>query len=362
MEADMRRKIISLILALLLFSSLIDTASADNSGIYFTATNDTLLDLGSMAVYSGGVAYVPAKLFPTFGVYFLSSDTTAMLYDSKYYVYFDMVKGGCYDSLGASYSTSAIYKNGQVYVPAYWVCAYFNLTYSSITGVGYGDIIRITNGKQVLTNAQFLDAATSLMHTRYNEYFGVNNNATPSPSPSPSSGNDGTQKGTNLSLCFIGLPSKSILDSLDDYYDKACFFVTAEEAASSPDIIRRICGSGHSIGIYCKSSAQTECDAAVNAVFEAAQERPILITSPDSIAKSCQEYAKANGFAYFNPKIAISGSVKYAYMVTSKLQNSKGYVSVEITLDENTEKALPSILQYLSSKSFKVSALHETNV
>lgn len=358
----MKRKIVSVILALLLFCSLIETASADNSGICFTATNDTLLDLGSMAVYSGGAAYVPGKIFTTFGVYFLASDSTAMLYDSKYQVYFDLIKGGCYDSLGASYSSSAIFKSGQVYVPASWVSAYFNLSYSSITGVGYGDVIRITNGKQVLSNSQFLDAATSLMHSRYNDYFGVNNGASPSTSPASTPSNDNTQKGIGISLCFIGLPSKSILDSLDNYNYKACFFVTAEDAQSSPDTIRRICGSGHSLGIYCKSSAQSECDAAVSSIFAAAQVRPILITSPDSISKSCSEYAKTNGFAYFSPKIAISGSVKYAYIVTSKLENVKSYETVSIILDDNTEKALPSIMQFLTSKSFKVTALHETNV
>jgi hypothetical protein len=362
----MKRKIISLVLALLLFSSLIETASADNSGICFSATNDTLQDLGSMAVYSGGAAYVPGKIFTSLSLYFIADDKTAILFDSKSTVTFDLVNGGCSDNLGASYSTTAIYKSGQVYVPASWVCSYFNLKYSPITGIGYGDVIRITNSKAVLSNQQFLDAATSLMHSHYNDYFGVNTTVTPStspsPSPSPTTNTDGTQKAANLSLCFIGLPSKEILDSLDAYSFKACFFVTAEEAKSSPDIIRRICGSGHSIGIYCKSSAQNECVDAVNAIFEAAQERPVLITSHDSISKSCIEYAKANGFAYFSPKILFTGSVKYAYIVTSKLENAKGYVTVSIYLDEYTENALPSILKYVTSKSFKVSALRETNV
>ncbi len=362
----MQRKIISLILALLLFASLIETASADNTGICFIATNDKLLDLGSMAMYSGGTAYVPGKVFTTFGVYYLASDATAMLYDSTHELYFDLSKGSSYDSIGNTFPVSAILKSGQVYVPASWVCRYFSLNYNPITGVGFGDVIRITNGKEVLSNQQFLDAATTTMHSHFNEYFGINNSVTPSPSPSPTynNNNDVTQKGTaaTISLCFIGLPSKSILDSLDSYYYKACFFVTADEARNSPDIIRRICGSGHSIGIYCKTSAQNECDDAVSAIFEAAQERPVLITSPDSISKSCVEYAKANGFAYFNPKIAVTGSVKYAYTVTSKLENAKGYVTVSINIDDSMEKALPSILQYLTSKSFKLLALHETNV
>ena len=364
----MQRKIISLILVLLLCAPLIETASADNSGLCFTATNDTLLELGSMPITANGTVYVPGSIFAKpFGVYYNYFDarSTAMLYNSYKQIYFDLYNGNCTDSNGTTYSASAVYKKGQVYVPLAWICWYFNLDYSYKNGNGYGDLLRIVNGNEVLTNQQFFDAAASLMQSRYNDYFGVNTSVTTTPSPSTpnSSGNNtGTPKSGSISLSFVGIPTANFLNILDSYSLKACFFVTADDANNSPDIIRRICGTGHSIGIYCKSSVKSECDDAVTAIFEAAQKRPILITSPDSIAGNCSDYAKLNGFSYFKPKIEITGSLKYAYAVTSKLENNNGYISLLLNSDTSAEKLLPTILQYINSNGFSVLPLRETNI
>jgi len=363
----MRRKIIALALAALLFVSVIQPAAADTSGLCFTAINDTLLDLGSLAASVNGTIYVPAKIFSSLGVYsssFNDTNDTVMLNNSNLQVYFELKTGRCYNGMGTEYSASAIYKNGQVYVPANWVCYYFGFTFSYISGVGYGDLARISSGKVWLSNQQFLDAATTLMHSRYNEYYGVNNMVAPTPTQPETSPNTSVSipKSTSVSLCFTGIPSATILNSLDSYNYKACFFVTVEEAESSPDIIRRIYGSGHSLGIYCKTSAQSECEAAVSAIFEAAQFRPVLLTSPDSISKSCAVYAAANGFAYFTPKTVIASNVAYSSSVTAKLEHSTGYSTLALTSNENTGKMLSGILQYINAKGISVTALRETNI
>ena len=72
----MRRKIIALALAALLFVSVIQPAAADTSGLCFTAINDTLLDLGSLAASVNGTIYVPAKIFSSLGVYSSSFNDT----------------------------------------------------------------------------------------------------------------------------------------------------------------------------------------------------------------------------------------------------------------------------------------------
>ena len=358
----MKRRIIAVLLVLLIIAPLTVSVSADNSGLCFTATNDTLLDLGSMAAYSGGLLYVPSRVFSTYGVYsnYFESNSTALLYNSSKQIFFELSTGNSYDSSGTYYSVSAIYKNGQVYVPVAWVCSYFGLSYSYISGSGYGDIVRIRNGMEVLTDTQFLDAATSLMKSRYNEYYGTNTPATPTPSqPKPDESPNDT---ANVQLCFIGLPSEKALDSLDTYAAiKVCFFVTADEALNAPDTIRRIYGSGHSIGIYCKNSPESEITSASDAIFEAVQVRPILLTSPTSISKACSEYASANGYAYYRQKISFTDS-KSVKDITSKIESTKGYVSLCITLGDKMNKNLPSILQFLASKHISVLPLLETYI
>jgi len=357
----MHRKILAAILVILVLAPFVQTASADNSGLCYTATNDQLLDIGSMAAYSGGVAYVPAKLFSTFGVYctYFDSSTTAMLYDSNKQVYFNLSSGKTDDGEGTTYTATAIFKNGQIYVPVSWMCTYFGLYYSIIGGNGYGDILRIKNGAEVLSDSDFLDSAKSILRTRYNEYYGTTTPASPSPSPTQ---NGEANNGASISLSFIGLPGDELLDSLDNYSAKVCFFVTAEEVKKAPDTIRRICGSGHSIGIYCVSSPETECDETAELIFEAAQVRPVLVTSPTALSQSLVNYAEENGYAYFKAAIDIPDTVKSSSEITSELKDAEGYSSITISYNEYTEEYLPYVLQYISNKRIAILPLRETLV
>ena len=360
----MHRKIIVFLLIVILVSSVpfVVTASADTSGLCFTATNDNLLELDYMTAFVNGVPYVPAKAFSAFGVYFdyFDSSSTALMYNGTKQIFFELTTGNTKDSYGTTYSVSAVFKYGQVYLPVPWMCKYFGLSYQYITGNGYGDVLRIKNGSEVLTDSQFFDAATFPMRNRYNDYFGKSDPASPTPSPTQST-NPQNDNGS-ASLCFIGLPSEKILDSFDDYAFKACFFVTAEEASASPDIIRRIYGSGHSLGVYCKADPKTECEAAAEIIFEAASFRPTLITSPAAIYQSCVAYAAANGFAYFKPAIEIPIGTKYSTSINSELDDIKGYSSISITLDENTASYIPSVLSFVNSNKIRPMPLLEVSI
>jgi len=358
----MKRRITALILILVLIAATAQPASADSSGLCFTATNDYLLDLSSAAAFVSGTVYIPAKVFSTYGVYFnyFESTSTALLFNGNKEIYFDLLSGNSIDGDGTTQSVSATYKNGQVYVPVAWVCSYFGLEYSYISGNGYGDIVRLKNNKAVLSDSEFLDAAASQLRTRYNEYFGNVTPASPSPSSPVPTGNETNTK--SISLCFIGLPSESMLDVLDNYSASVCFFITAEEAETSPDTVRRICGSGHSIGIYCKNVPKTECEAASDIIFEAAQLRPVLITSPAAIANNCSDYAEANGYAYLKPTLEIPDTAKNAVSVTSKFEGLEGFTSISIFVTEESAKFLPFVLQLASSNNIRLLPLIETYI
>ena len=358
----MKRRITALILILVLIAASVQPASADSSGLCFTATNDYLLDLSSKAAFVSGTTYIPAKVFSTYGVYFnyFESTSTAMLYNGNKEIYFDLISGNSYDSSETPQSVSATFQYGQVYVPVAWVCSYFGLNYSYINGNGYGDVVRLKNSKAVLTDSQFLDAATTQMRTKYDEYFG---NVTPvSPTPSSPSPTDNETNTKSVSLCFIGLPSDSMLDVLDNYSASVGFFITAEEAESSPDTVRRICGSGHSLGIYCETAPETECEAASDIIFEASQLRPILITSPAALADSCSDYAETNGYAYFEPSIEIPITAKNAISVTSEFESLEGFSAISLFITEDSVKFLPYVLQRASSDNIKLLPLIETYI
>jgi len=357
----MKRKITVAIIGALLLVLFIQAALADDSGLCFTATNDKLLGLNFKTEAVSGVSYVPATAFSPFVSYsYFTSDSVAMLFTANKQIFFNLTNGNSYDSNENYYSVSATIKNGQVYVPVNWVCNYFGLSYSFISGYGYGDVLRIKNGAEVLSDSEFLDAASSLMLKYKNEYYGVMQSPAPSPSPSPSDDSSIDMKSASASICFIGIPSKEMLDSLDNYSAKVCFFVTSDEVSKSPDIVRRICGSGHSIGIYCTASPESECQNTSDMIFDAAQIRPVLITSPADLEQSAVAFGNDNGYAYFKPVIEISDTIKSSTDITSKLEKLSGYTSILIPLTEKAEDYIPGILHFLSKEKINVLPLLET--
>ncbi len=351
-----------IILIAVLIAASVQPASADSSGLCFTATNDYLLDLGSMVSFVSGTAYVPAKVFSNFGVYYtyFESDFTAELYNGNKEIFFNLKSGNSYDSSYNTQSVSATYKNGQVYVPVAWVCTYFGISYSYINGNGYGDVVRLKNSKAVLSDSLFFDAATTQIRARYDEYFGNVTPVSPTPSVQPSANNEAGAK--SMALCFIGMPSENMLDILGNYSASVCFFVTAEEVESSPDTIRRICGSGHSLGIYCKTAPETECKATSDLIFEAAQYRPVLITSPAGISKACLDFAAINGYAYFKPEIEVPATAKNSASVTSEFEGFEGFSSISLFVTEDSEKFLPFVLQLAASDKIRILPLTETMI
>ncbi len=357
----MKRRIIVLSLCLLLLLPMAQTALADSTGICFTATNDTLLSLSAMTVYISGAAYVPASVFAPFGVYmsYFESKSTAMLYNATKQIFFELTTGNSYDSAETTYSVSATLKNGQVYVPVGWMCGYFGLSYSLIPGNGNGDVMRIKNGSQYLTDTVFLEAASSSMRTQYNEYYGKTDPGSPQASQNVKPPDAGL---ASLSLSFLGLPEDGLLNNLVSYGVKACFFLTAEEAAQSPDLIRTLISAGHNVGIYCVLEAESECESAADLIFEATQTRPTLLYSTPAIAPEAEEYAKTGGYAYFTPALTLSESTLSASFVLTKLEDVSAYTSLLIPANENAETYLPTLLQFITSRRITMLPLRETLV
>lgn len=357
----MKRRIITLFLCLLLLLPMAQAALADSTGVCFTATNDDLQPLSAMTVYISGAAYVPASVFSAFGVYmsYFESKSTAMLSNASKLIFFELTTGNSYDSADQTYSVSAAFKNGQVYVPVAWMCGYFGLSYSLIPGNGNGDIMRIKNGSQYLTDSVFLEAASTSMRIQYNEYYGKTTPASPQPSQSVKPSDPGA---ASLSLSFLGLPEAALLDNLASYGVKACFFLTAEDAAQSPELIRTLIGAGHNVGIYCAYAVESECASAAELIFEAAQTRPTLLYSASAIAQEAEEYAKADGYAYFTPAYTLSESAVSASTILAGLEDISGYTSLLIPANENAKGYLPSILQFTAGRRITVLPLRETLV
>lgn len=352
-----------LIFALLLAVPL-SVAGADSSGVCFTATNDKLQLLSLRTVYVGGMAYVPYTIFSYFGVSanYFSSENVAMLNVGSNQVIFYLNDGTCVDGNGTSYPISATSLNGTVYVPAN-TGTFFGLSNTLIAGNGNGDVLRIKNGSQSLSDSEFLDAASSLMESRYAEYFGTPATTpipeiTPTPEPSESQEIDGG----DVYLNFIGLPSSKLLDILRNNSVDACFFLTADDAAVDPDLVRRLIGEGNTVGVYCSAEPGNSCEKAAEAIQEAAFCRPTIMTTSQPENESHTAYAKSNGFAFYTPSKIITADVKDASAITLSLPKTHSVSDFCFYIGENTEAMLPMILQYLKSNGYEALPLLETSL
>lgn len=276
-------------LAFLLLSGI--PAAADEK-LGFISINDTLPpELINGAISYGGLTYVPYYTFSNYGLgvsyTYFSFGSTAELYTRDRQLFFELTSGKTYDGDGTDYSGAAILRSGAVYLPLGLVCRFFDhISYSYIAGNEYGSILRITTGDVVLSDAEFLQAARTLMSTYYADYnsrpvetdppAGVVGTPEPMPArPTPAPAEE-THEGEKLTLSFSGAPTAETLDALDRYGVKTCFFLSVEEIPADPDALRRALGAGHTLGIRCGGDP-AEFSAAAALLFEAAKETTILI-------------------------------------------------------------------------------------
>ena len=144
------------------------------SEVYFTAVNEQLLDLNSetMPFLYGGVWYVSSRLFEgtDLGVNYarIYNANQAMLYNAKIDLRFDLDTQTTTDRNGKSYNGYAIERGGVIFFPLPLVCSSFGLRWSK-TETETVPLIRVTSSSAVLTDREFVDAA-SQMRARYNEY------------------------------------------------------------------------------------------------------------------------------------------------------------------------------------------------
>ena len=335
-------------------------AGADSTGVYFTAVDDNVLDLSLGPVFIGGSPYVPWTVFGRLGITtsYFDSANSAMLSVGSNQIIFDLNDGTCYDADGVTYPLSAASRNGTIYVPA-WTGIIFGLTYSYISGIGYGDVVRIKSGANVLSDSDFIDAAATLMRSMYNAYFGTPETQKPeSPSPSPSESDKPENEGGNVAISFIGIPDEELLKVLSDYGVYACFFLTAEQAEENGDLLRRAFGEGHTLGAYC--STEKELDEACRAIQNAVFVRPTMAASAD--ADAIKAAAEEKGFALYEPQMLYNSSVKDPSVINLSLPGDGKACNILLTCGENTKELVSSVLSYMAANKYTSVCLRETDI
>lgn len=357
----MKKRLFILALCLCLLLAAMPTTAFADSKLAFISINDTLPpELINCFTYYGGIIYVPAWIFASygFGIYFsyVADTSTASLYNGSGTLSFDLSTGNTYDESGNQYTLSGIMWGGSVYVPLSYVSSYFGgFSYSTIS-TAYGTVLRIKDSRVVLSDAEFLKPAMDLLKQYYNAYNKDADNGGAEESPEPDSGSD--RQGVDVLLSFTGLPGEEELALMEQYGIKSCFFLTAEQVRQDTDRVRRLAGQGHRLGIMWQGDEESFRETAA-LIFEASRVATVMLSSGEADAGLCAGFAAENSLVYFQPDIeALYGPEDDTspYTITSSIELTSGDEAIAVLLNcgEDMAETLNIVFNYLTINKFDI--------
>lgn len=287
----MKKRVLSCLCALLLCLGLLSPSAFVNAAgdPYFMAVNDTLLSLENqyIPILINGQYYVPYTvldrsatginlgIFPIYNTIL----NTLQIYNLEQVITFDLTAGTCTDRNGSSLSARAVTRNGQIYVPARFVCDYFGLS-CSVRSTTYGPMVRICSSAAFLNDSRFVELAQMMMEDRLKEWRKDQSAeeepvAEPTPTPTPAvtpsapSTPGGKDPETDKSHVRTYLAFRveqadkleMLLGRLEQYQVRALFFFPAEDLADYDDAVRTVLCMGHAVGLLSDGTTAQEVAA-----------------------------------------------------------------------------------------------------
>ncbi|MPM85536.1 hypothetical protein SDC9_132617 [bioreactor metagenome] len=369
----------------MLVLALLVSSAAAAEDVYFLSLNDTLSPLTAdlIPIRINNLIYVPSGMFDrvqtgvNLGVYFGQdkATSTATLYSREKTLIFDINGGYAYDSTrSVYYAYRAVIRNGRTYMPAFSICQFFGLEYSALS-TDYGPLIRIKSGQVWLTDAVFVSSAATLMRDRLNEYLqsqaspGASSTPVPSASPTPSSSPSGGDKSdvtVYLAMTVDGEAGlEQVLDLLDAQWAPVLFFFRPDQLAEHDDLVRRILGSGHLIGLWPQGETLEELEGEINQgnrlLERIARQRTytVLVRGSDSL----RGQLSADGYACWLENVdgrinGRSGAALYS-AVMGEISAKKALAKVLLD-DSISPTTLSRLLRQLSADRYELAPAVET--
>lgn len=382
----MRKKLLALLCAAVLCLCLIPGSHAATGVIYFTAVNDRLLPLSgdSMPMTYNGTLYVPYTMFDanTTGINlgvscsYSSSGNTLTIYNLRKMLVYDLDEGNSRDQhSGEIFSSQAITRNGLVYVPLGFTCDFFGLNRSN-TITQYGNLIRVTNSSAVLNDAEFIDAGSSWMASRLREYLQSISEPVPSTDPEPSQSvspdpdpepDPGAADRVYLAFrCQTGEAAGEILDTLDQYGYHAVFFLSPDFLAEHSDLVRRMMGSGHSVGLALDGqdadTVLAQLEEGRQLLADTVHAYTYMVCADPAVTEALEQ----TGCLCWQTRVSAipeedTGAATLAANTLYAISRRSG--SIRVTMDDSSvsAQALPSILRQLRADSYEILQAVETD-
>lgn len=374
----MRRVKACFMAAVLCLSLLLSPALAAEE-VYFTGVNDQLLRLTdeTMPMWVNGTLYVPASVFDenVTGVDLgfncsqsLNSDIVT-LYNLRQMLVFDLSAGNSRNQhTGEVFSDRAITRNGVVYLPVAAVCSFFGLTYV-YRYTDYGYLVRIRSSAAYLSDASFIDAASTAMNRYLQAYL---QSQTPEEPEVPDEQPGEEQPVMNVRVCLAflcqsGQAAQDILDRLDQGGDRGLFLFPVQEMAGQDDLIRRIVGSGHCVGLIAQGQTAQESAQLLEQGNQALSHIARVGTVTALVPEEQREELEQAGWVCWNETLSgLAREGESAYSSASRILRTIGtrQRTVYLTMDDTSSSAqvLDRLLDQMDSGQYTILTPLETRL
>lgn len=347
---------------------------ADASSIVLTAVNDEFLPLesGSMPTKKSGEWYVPYGVFNSFGISSYTQDNGDSLVMQTYdqTITFSLSQGYTYDKDFNTLAQPAYYINNNIYLPVKLMCGQFKLSFSVISSEN--PIVRIYDHNAKLSDSDFLsdknantdeivddfkDEAVDKKPIKNQEPQPPVETNEPEPVPTQQPVVQQTSRPENVYIAFIGKVndySNALIDTLNAYNVKATFFAPIDSELDY-NFIRRVVGSGNSIGLYIKGDETRQILDEINRkLFDEIGVMTRIVMSQNGINYELQDA----GYIFWDSNIKAYGirqrASKIAVDILDLLSTLSSDCFIEFHYEKSTNAVLTLILRDLQANNVNI--------
>lgn len=380
------KKFLGAVLILAVCLSVLLPLPVRAADICFTAIDESVLKLTneSMPVWSGGVLYAPYTTFnesdngiSKWGIQTSYSKTgnKVTVFDTRRFLEFDLKTGTCWDDLtGIAYSGGAIVRGGRPYLPVGIVCEHFGLTYS-YREIEQGSLLRIKTNKAVIPDSRFPDAADNVLNHRLKEYNQSQAGSTPTtgtpvpqtPGQKPPVENDQSVNTYLAFRCEDAEHLEAVLLVMDGMREKGMFFLERELIETRSDLVMRLLGSGHSVGLLAWGESIEQVRSALEQGRSALAGQVFCATTVAFVDKQFREELEQDGWICWNSTLDLTpedsaGANYFARRTLNQLGKRTRDTYLSLDVSANTVRVLSTLLRSLDEKGFKLELPLETKL
>jgi len=380
------KKFIVMILMLALCLAVLCPVPVEAADVCFTAIDESVLKLTNegMPIWSGGMLYAPYTTFneadngiSKWGIQasYSKNNNKVTLFDTRRFLEFDLKTGACWDDItGIAYSGGAIVRGGRPYLPVAIVCEHFGMTYS-YREIAQGSLLRIKTEDVVIADSRFPDAADNILNLRLKEYNQSQGGGTvpsvPDTTQTPGQNlppeNDQNVDTYLAFRCDSGENLELILSILDAAREKGMFFLTHELIQRRSDLIFRMLGSGHSVGLLAWGEDVGQVREALAAGSGALAEQVFFRTTVVLTEKDFRAQLEEEGWICWNSTLDLTvedsaGANYFSRRVLGQLGNRTRDTYLSLDDSANTARVLPTLLRSLDEQGFDLELPLETRI